>query len=204
MATNRDVRCRTCGRVWSSGAKAKNLKCNKECKSIDIEDNYVNPEATSQVEPKTINVSFHGRSLTIPEPLYERATKKVGLDHSQIVAYPDVESLKRFCDKVHPASNPDAMPKAAVIPSADDRVPEPPPDMIEFDSKLEAQFVTMNRASFDNNTLQAEMRKVNRKYGTQKPVRITTDQACKAVDGTDGRGISVKYLVTHFIVYYRE
>ncbi len=61
----------------------------------------------------------------------------------------------------------------------------------------------MNRASFDNNTLQAEMRKINRKYGTQKPVRITTDQACKAVDDKDERGISVKYLITHYVVYYK-
>ena len=158
--------------------------------------------ATPESAPKTVNVSFHSRSLTIPEALYERATKKVGLDHSQIVAYPDVESLKRFCDTVHPASNPDAMPKAAVLPPP--AAKEEPPNKIQFDSKLEAQFVTMNRASFDNNTLQAEMRKVNRKYGTQKPVRITTDQACNAVDAKNERGISVKYLITHFVVYYKE
>ena len=135
--------------------------------------------------------------------LYKRARKKIGLDDSQIVAFPNVAALKKFCDKAHPASNPDARPKAAVIPPPEPKPVDGPPDKIEFDSKLEAQFVTRNRASFDNNTLQAEMRKVNRKYGTQKPVRITTDQAQEPVDGKDERSISVKYLITHYVVYYK-
>ncbi len=142
-----------------------------------------------------------GTELSVPHALYERATKKVGLDNSRIVAFPTAAALKKFCDKTHPASNPDALPQAAPIPEA--KTVLEPPDKIEFDSKLEAQFITMNRASFDNNTLQAEMRKVNRKYGTQKSVRIMTDQACKAVDGKDKRGISVKYLITHYVVYYK-
>lgn len=192
--TKRDVRCRTCGRVWSSGAKAKNLKCNKECKSIDIKDNHI-------VEGN-VPVVFGNRSISVPKALRERARKKVGLDDSRIVAFPTAAALKKFCDKSHPASNPDAMPKVAEIPPPTAK--EEPPDKIEFDSKLEAQFVTRNRASFDNNTLQAEMRKVNRKYGTQKPVRITADQACKPVTGKDERGITVKYLITHYVVYYKE
>ncbi len=193
MATKRDVRCRTCGRVWSSGAKAKNLRCNKDCKSVDIEDNHV-------VEGN-VRVEFGDRGISVPEALFERAKKKLGLDNSRIVAFPNAAALKKFCDKAHPASNPDALPERGDTP--------PPkavlqvPDKIEFDSKLEAQFVTMNRASFDNNTLQAEMRKVNRKYGVQKPVRITTDQAMKPVDGKNERGISVKYLITHYVVYYK-
>ncbi len=133
--------------------------------------------------------------------LYKRATKTVGLDDSRIVAFPNAAALKKFCDKTHPASNPDAMPKVGAVPTA--KTVLDPPDKIEFDSKLEAQFITRNRASFDENTLQAETRKVNRKYGTQKPVRITTDQACLPVDGRDERGISVKYLITHYVVYYK-
>ena len=150
------------------------------------------------------HVEANGRALEVPLDLFERATKKVGLDDSQIVAFPNVAALKKFCDKAHPASNPDALPKAAVIPPPEPKAVDERPNKIEFDSKLEAQFVTMNRASFDNNTLQAEMRKVNRKYGVQKPVRITTDQAQKPVDGKNERGISVKHLITHYVVYYKE
>ncbi|HDZ37962.1 MAG TPA: hypothetical protein ENH62_06720 [Marinobacter sp.] len=154
---------------------------------------------------KTTNVHVvsAGRSLDVPKNLYDRAIKKVGLDDSRIVAFPTAAALKKFCDKAHMASNPDARPQVAEIPPPEPKAVLEPPDKVEFDSKLEAQFITTNRASFDNNTLQAEMRKVNRKHGTQKPVRITTDQACKAVDGKDERGISVKYLITHFVVYYK-
>ena len=147
------------------------------------------------------STTLHGVLMSAPHALYERAKNKVGLDNSRIVAFPTAAALKKFCDKTHPASNPDARPKVGVIPPP--KVVVEPPDKIEFDSKLEAQFITTNRASFDNNTLQAQMRKVNRKYGTQNPVRIMTDQACYVVDGKDERGISVKYLVTHFIVYYK-
>ncbi len=45
MADKREVKCNGCGHVWSSGAKPKNLKC-RTCKSKDIQDNYVNPEAS--------------------------------------------------------------------------------------------------------------------------------------------------------------
>lgn len=196
VATKRDVKCRTCGRVWSSGAKAKNLKCNKECKSVDIEDNHI--------VDGNVCVVFGDRSISVRRDLYERATKKVGLDDSRIVGFPNAAALKKFCDKTHPASNPDARPQTGPDPDRVGGVAGPPPDKIEFDSKLEAQFVTVNRASFDYNTLQAELRKVNRKYGAQKPVRITTDQAQKPVDDVDKQGVSGKYLITHYVVYYKE
>ncbi len=163
-------------------------------------------KAKRKVAKKKANmrhVEANGRTREVPLDLYERATKKVGLDDSQIVAFPNAAAIKKFCDKAHPASNPDALPKATKIPEPAPKAVLQVPDKIEFDSKLEAQFVTMNRASFDNNTLQAEMRKVNRKYGTQEPVRIMTDQSCKVVDGKDERGISVKYLITHYVVYYK-
>lgn len=157
--------------------------------------------ATPRDETRTRHIEANGRTIEVPPDLYERATKKIGLDDSRIAGFPNARALKKFCDKTHPASNPDAMPKAADIPPPAAKLE--PPDKIEFDSKLEAQFVTANRASFDNNTLQAEMRKVNRKYGTQKPVRITADQACKPVNDKNERGISVKYLITHYVVYYK-
>ncbi len=156
---------------------------------------------TTTKKPNMRHVEANGRTIEVPLDLYERAIKKVGLEDSRIVAFPTAAALKKFCDKTHPASNPDAMPK--VGENSPPKAVQDPPDKIEFDSKLEAQFITTNRASFDNNTLQAEMRKVNRKYGTQKPVRITTDQAQKPVDGRDERGISVKYLVTHYVIYYK-
>ncbi len=159
-------------------------------------------KATPRDKTRTRHIEANGRTIEVPPDLYERATKKVGLDDSQIAAFPNATALKKFCDKTHLASNPDARPEVGATPPP--KAVLDPPDKIEFDSKLEAQFVTMNRASFDNNTLQAEMRKVNRKYGVQKPVRITTDQAMKAVDGKSDRDISVKYLITHYVVYYKE
>ena len=159
----------------------------------------------SKKKAKTnVHVVFGGRSLSVPRGLYERAIKKVGLDDSRIVGFSDALALKKFCDKTHPASNPDARPQTEPDPGRVSGIIDSPPEKIEFDSKLEAQFITANRASFDENTLQAELRKVNRRYGTQKPVRITTDQAQKPVDDRNKQGVSVKYLITHYVVYYKE
>lgn len=135
--------------------------------------------------------------------LYERARHKAHLSDSQIAIYPDVESLKAFCDRVHPASNPDALPKQGVRP-------EPVvyekgmPDKIEFESKFERKPFATNRPQFDEQTLQTELRKINRKYDIHDPVRVTFDRSYDPVKGMTKDNRSVKFLITKIVVYFKK
>ena len=68
MAEKRLVKCNVegCDNVWESEAKPKNLKC-KKCGSDDIQDNYVDPDATvtdEVVEPD--EVKLVPKTITCP------------------------------------------------------------------------------------------------------------------------------------------
>ena len=132
--------------------------------------------------------------------LYKRA-KKAGITKEQMDSFPDDEARKAFLDRVSPATNPDARPKEG-SPKPTPKFP-PMPKMIEFESKLEAQFITQNRAQFDENTLQAKLREINRKYGPGKPVKIVKTMTFKPVKGVTKDKLSAKFLVTHFAVYFK-
>lgn len=189
MASKRDVRCRTCGRVWSSGAKAEDLKCNKECKSVDIEDNFVDPEKSNErTALELAQIEKYG------EALYDRCRKVIGLTDVQISAHPDAESLKQYANGIHPKSNPDARVKEGVRPEPP-KFAENMPDKFELESVLEAKFIKSNRDHFDRSNLQGLLRRINRKYGNHDPVRIVTDQSCKVVK---------RELITKFTIIYKE
>lgn len=134
--------------------------------------------------------------------LYERARHKVHLSDSQIAIYPDVESLKAFCDRVHPASNPDALPKQGVRPKPV-VYEKGMPDKIEFESKFERKPFATNRSQFDEQTLQTELRKINRKYDIHDPVRVTFDRSYDPVKGMTKDNRSVKFLITKIVVYFK-
>ena len=160
-----------------------------------------------QVEPKPVKmktVKAVGQTMTIPKDLYKRARKVVGMSDSQIVAQQDTASLKAFCDRVSPGTNPDALPKE--VPTADRNQAgfvDAPPESVEFDSKLEAKNMSCNRLMFDESSLQVELRKINRKYGARTPIRIVLDRGMKAVYSKNKDNKNAKMLVTHYTVFYK-
>lgn len=133
-------------------------------------------------------------------PLYKRA-KKAGVTKAQMDSFPDEEARKAFLDRVSPSTNPDARPKEGTPKPAPQF--EPMPEKFEFESKLEARFITQNRAQFDENTLQTKLREINRKYGPQKPVKIIKTMTFKPVKGVTKDKLSAKFLITHFVVFMK-
>ena len=135
------------------------------------------------------------------DALYDRA-RKIGMSAEMIATYPDEDALKKACDGISPQTNPDARPKEGVIPPP--KVYDKMPDKFEFDSKLEAKFITQNRASFDENNLKAKLRRINRRYGAQKPVKIVKTVTFKPVKGIDEKTrLSCRFLVTHFEIFMK-
>jgi len=137
----------------------------------------------------------------IPLSLFERARKKVGMTNEVIATYPDAKSLKEVCDKIHPKSNPDAYPKRGSAPKPVIYT-EKVPDKIEIDSNMEAKFISRNRAQFDEQNLQAELRRINRKYGSQNPVKIVKTTTFNQVRGRNADRVACKVLVTHYEIYF--
>lgn len=134
-------------------------------------------------------------------PLKKRA-RKIGMSDAMIASYPDALALKRACDKISPKTNPDfrAQPGKVPEPVVYDKMP----DKFEIDSKLECKFISQNRAQFDEANLQAELRRINRKYGPQKPVRTVRTMSFKAVKGIDEKTkLSVKFFVTHYEIFMK-
>lgn len=141
-------------------------------------------------------------AVEFPPELLERAKKKVGLTDVQIATYRTPELLKKFLDGVSPKTNPDARPKISK-PAKPKQFDENRPDKFEFESRMEAKFLTMNRPQFDEATLQQELRKINRRYGAQKPVRILKDVNCKPVKGKNKDKQTANMLVTKFTVFMK-
>ncbi len=134
-------------------------------------------------------------------PLYERA-KKVGVTKEQMDSFPNDKARKAYLDRVSPKTNPDARPKEALSAKPAPQF-EPMPKKFEFDSKLEAQFITQNRAQFDENTLQTKLREINRKYGPGSPIKIIKTMTFKPVKGVTKDKFSAKFLITHFEVFMK-
>ena len=119
-----------------------------------------------------------------------------------IAVYPDAESLKKACDGISPRTNPDARVKEGKIPPPV-KYTDKMPDKFEFESAMEEKFLSASRAQFDENNLQLELRKINRKYGAQKPVRITKDMNCNAVKGKNKDKQMARMLITKFTIFMK-
>jgi len=135
-------------------------------------------------------------------PLYERA-RKIGMSDAMIATYTDEVALKKACDGISPRSNPDAEPKQVNIPEPV-VIKEEMPDKFEFESRLEYKSMMRNRDQFDRNNLQLELRKINRKWGEQKPVKIVKTTTFKPVKGINEDKIASKFLITRFEIFLKE
>lgn len=141
--------------------------------------------------------------LELTPDLYKRA-RKIGLTDDQLKAYPDAVAVKAACDRMSPGSNPDAKVKAVVPPKAKlVEGGEAVPDMIEFESKMETSFMMGNRSSFDENNLRARLRKINRRYGTQHPVKIVKTTNFKQIKGKNEQHQNCKFYVTTYKIYLK-
>ncbi len=140
--------------------------------------------------------------LNIPQALYDRARKQIGMSVEKIASYPDAKSLKAYCDKVSPRTNMDARPKRGKVSVPERKIAPIVPDKFEFDSKMEVSKF-QNRTQFDNANLQAELRRINRVHEAQ-PVRIITDSGMKPVQGKNKFGQSARLLVTHYTIIMKE
>lgn len=141
------------------------------------------------------------KTSKFPKELYDRALK-IGLAKEVIEAFPDAETLKAKCDAISPRTNPDAKPKEGDVPEPKDY--SKVPDQFEFESRLEARLLSCNRRQFDEANLQAELRKMNRKYGSHKPVRVLRDECGEPIKGKNKVGQNAKMYVTKFTVIYKE
>ncbi len=130
----------------------------------------------------------------ISAALYDRCRKEIGMSDAQIASYSSTEALLQAANGMHPKSNVDARvsegkpPKNVVFE-------ENMPDSFTLESVLEAKFVKTNRDHYDRGNLQAFLRRVNRRYGPQEPVRIVQDRSFKVVK---------RELVTKFTIYFKE
>ncbi|KKN04867.1 hypothetical protein LCGC14_1092950 [marine sediment metagenome] len=154
---------------------------------------------TSRTKVKVSNSERVG--FAISDEVYKRARRTIGMRNEQIAAYGSEVSLVAAMNRMHPKSNPEARVKAVEVPEQP-RVEDNMPDKIEFESKMEARSMA-NRTHFDEQNLQAELRKINRQYDTHDPVRIVTDKSFKPINGKDKKGRSEKQLITKYTVYYK-
>lgn len=143
-----------------------------------------------------------GKEILIPQTLYVRAKEKVGMTNEMMATYPDIESLKKACDRIHPKSNPDAYPKQGEAPKSV-KYEDNMPDKFEVDSMMEAKFISQNRAQFDEANLQDELRRINRKYGAHNPVKIVKTTTFNQIRGMNKDRIACKVLVTKFEIYFK-
>ncbi len=144
--------------------------------------------------PETVHVESGGCALDVPRELYDRCSKVIGMSDAMIARYPDVEALKQGANGMHPKSNVDARVKQGQRPEPA-KFAENMQDSFTLESVLEAKCFKTNRDHFDRGDLQAFLRRINRRYGPQNPVRIVQDRTFKVVD----RG-----LVTRYTIYYKE
>jgi len=125
--------------------------------------------------------------------LYNRASKNIGMTDEMIASYPDAESLLKACNGMHKQSNPDARIKESV-PPVGVKFKDNMLNVLTLESVLEAQFVQTNRVMFDESNLQSFLRNINRKYGTQKPLRIVKDMSLV---------VKSRELVTKYTIYFK-
>jgi len=131
-----------------------------------------------------------------------KRAKKVGFTDRQIEQFANDDILNATCDSVSPQTNPDARPKRGIVPEKKDR-PDDMPDQFDFVSELECRQSTTNRAQFDRDNLNAELRRINRRYGSYEPTAIERDASKTPIDGKDKHGRDAKLLVTKYTIYYK-
>lgn len=140
-------------------------------------------------------------SSQFPAELVERA-RKIGMSPEMIATFPDETSLKNGCDRISPQTNPDYRPKQGVVPKTV-TMPDIMPDKFEFESRLECKFMMRDRRQFDESNLQAELRRINRKYGAQKPVKIVKTVTFDRRRGVNDDRIAADFFVTHFEIFMK-
>jgi len=125
--------------------------------------------------------------------LYDRCRKVIGMSDAMIASYTDADALKQAANGMHPKSNVDARVKQGARPEPM-KFEENMPDSFTLESILEAKFIKTNRDYYDRGNLQAFLRRINRRYGPFKPVRIVQDRSFKVVK---------RELVTKYTIYYK-
>ena len=133
-------------------------------------------KATSKKSKKATSKNVAIGSIA-NKKLIKRA-EEYGLSKEQIGKYPDENSLTQFLDAKCPKSNPVLRPEQIIAPDVP-KIKEEVPDKFEIESKLENKFIVRSRLHFDEDNLQAELRRINRKYGTQSPVKIVKTMTFK-------------------------
>lgn len=88
----RTVKCNGCDNVWESAAMAKNLKC-KKCQSVDIQDNYVDPEAEAKAKAEA-EAKAKNPEIEIVKATYGAGSKSV--DVTEKVKELHVHKFKGF------------------------------------------------------------------------------------------------------------
>ena len=156
----------------------------------------------TQAKEEEIEVKDGENTLyTVTKSILERATKKVGLTVDRLKGFTSRQALVDALNKIHPASNPDAKSKAGKAPAYSQH--KPMEDKFEIESKMEAKFISQNRAQFDEGKLQEELRRINRVHGPGKPVKIVKTSTFKPVNGVNKKKHAVKYLVTKYTIYMK-
>lgn len=116
------------------------------------------------------------------------------MSDAQIASYSSAEALRQAANGMHPRSNVDARVKEGETPEPV-KFDENLPDSYVLESILEAKFIKTNRDHFDRGNLQACLRRINRRYGPQIPVRIVQNMSMVSVN---------RELKTTYTIYFRE
>ncbi len=166
----------------------------KEC-TIDFDDGEDGIYDYTELVGGDLTLVVSGnKSISITKDLYDRCRKKIGMSDVMIASYPDAEALKRSADGMHSKSDPDARVKEGVRPKQV-KFPEMLKDVFTFESVLEAKFIKTNREHYDRGNLQQFLLLINRRYGTQKPIRIVEDKSLVP---------KKRELVTHYTIYFEK
>ncbi len=135
------------------------------------------------------------QKLKVNDPdLYNRCRKEIGMSDAMVASYSSAEALLQAANGMHPKSNVDARISEGKPPEPA-KFEENMPDSFMLESVLEAKFIKTNRDHYDRGNLQAFLRRINRRYGPQEPVRIIEDKSFKVVQ---------RELVTKYTMYFKE
>ncbi len=154
------------------------------------------PEVPEEIEVKDGETVL----FKITKAILDR-TKKIGVAFDSLKAHASRDALVEYLNKIHPVSNPAAKPKVAKVPAYSQH--KPMEDKFEIESKMEAKFISQNRAQFDEGKLQEELRRINRVHGPGQPVKIVKTSTFKPVNGVNKKKLAVKYLVTTYEIFMK-
>jgi len=141
------------------------------------------------------------KKKVLVDPKVIARAKKIGMRDDRIALFQNTESLVEYLNGISPQSDPDAKVKAGVLPPAK-KYDKGMPNKFEIESKLETSQLSRNRAQFDESNLQAELRRINRKYGAHKLDKVVRTVMYKAVHVKNKLKQTVKVLVTKFEIYF--